>query len=70
VGKRYLVHEFGCGVDRRYEETISAGVNTVSGTSYHVTDPSGNVCGFQPAQNCGGIVYCDACPGENNPNNA
>jgi hypothetical protein len=65
VGKRYEVHEFGCGVDRKYEVTRTARVNTVSGTSYHVTDPSGNACGYQPARDCGGAVYCNACPPPN-----
>jgi hypothetical protein len=64
VLEKYEVREFGCGVDRRYEETISAGVTTVTGTSYHVRDPSGNVCGFKQAQNCHGIVYCNECPGK------
>ena len=64
VGKRYEAHEFGCGVDRKYEVIRTARVNTVSGTSYHVTDPRGNACGYQSARDCGGIVYCNKCPGE------
>ena len=64
VVKKYEVREFGCGVDRKYEETISAGVYTATGTSYHTKDPNNNVCGFKQARNCGGIVYCDRCPGE------
>jgi hypothetical protein len=63
VVRKYEVREFGCGVDRTYTETISAGVTTVTGTSYHVRDPRGNVCGFKEARNCGGAVYCDQCPG-------
>jgi len=62
VVKKYLVHEFGCGVDRTYTETVSAGVYTTTGTSYHTKDPNGKVCGFKQAQNCGGTVYCDQCP--------
>jgi hypothetical protein len=62
VVKKYEVHEFGCGVDRKYTETISAGVYTATGTSYHTRDPNNKVCGFRQAQNCGGVVYCDACP--------
>jgi len=60
--KVYEVHEFGCGVDRTYTDTISAGVYTVNGNSYHTKDPSNNVCGFKQAQNCGGTVYCNVCP--------
>jgi len=55
------VREFGCGVNRKYTETISAGVYTATGTSYHTRDPGGNVCGYQPARNCGGTVYCNEC---------
>jgi hypothetical protein len=58
VVKKYLVHEFGCGVDRTYTETISAGVYTTTGTSYHTRDPRGNVCGYQMACPIGGQVYC------------
>jgi len=58
------VREFGCGADRKYEEAISAGVYTATGTSYHVKDPKNKVCGFKQARNCGGTVYCDLCPGE------
>jgi hypothetical protein len=64
VVKKYIVHEFGCGVDRTYEEEVVVGVYTVNGNSYHTKDPNNNVCGYQPAQNCRGIVYCDKCPGE------
>jgi hypothetical protein len=59
----YKVHEFGCGIDRTHEETRTTGVYTVNGTSYHTRDPNNNVCGYQPAQNCGGVVYCNQCPG-------
>jgi hypothetical protein len=52
VYERRVVHEFGCGVDRTYEEIVRADVATVTGTSYHVRDPRGNVCGFKQAQNC------------------
>ncbi|MEM4652442.1 MAG: hypothetical protein QW086_11580 [Pyrobaculum sp.] len=62
VVKKYLVHEFGCGVDRTYREEISAGVYTVSGTSYHTKDPTNTFCGFKQARNCGGVVYCGCCP--------
>ncbi len=62
VVKRYEVREFGCGADRKYTETISAGVYTAKGTSYHTKDPKNKVCGFKQAQNCGGTVYCDRCP--------
>jgi len=63
VLKRFVVREFGCGIDHTYEELKSTGVYTVNGTSYHVRDPNGNVCGFKRAQSCaGGIVYCDECP--------
>jgi hypothetical protein len=58
----YKVREFGCGVDRTYEETRTAGVYTVNGNSYHTKDPRNNVCGFQQARNCSGTVYCDKCP--------
>jgi hypothetical protein len=58
VVRKYLVHEFGCGVDRKYTETISAGVYTATGTSYHVRDPNGSVCGYQMACPIGGQVYC------------
>jgi hypothetical protein len=64
VVKKYEVHEFGCGIDRKYTETITVRVNTVSGTSYHTKDPNNNVCGYQSARNCSGTVYCDQCPGE------
>jgi hypothetical protein len=64
VYKRYEVREFGCGVDRKYEERIRADVATVTGTSYHVRDPDGGVCGFRQARNCRGVVYCDQCPDE------
>jgi hypothetical protein len=69
VVKKYEVREFGCGVDRKYTETISAGVYTATGTSYHVKDPNNKVCGFKEARNCGGTVYCDECP-VGNPNKA
>jgi hypothetical protein len=58
VVKKYEVHEFGCGVDRTYEEEISAGVYTATTTSYHTRDPRGNVCGYQMACPIGGQVYC------------
>jgi len=61
VVKKYLVHEFGCGVDRTYEEEVVVGVYTVNGNSYHTRDPCRRVCGYQPAQNCGGTVYCGSC---------
>jgi len=61
VVKKYEVHEFGCGVDRTYTDTVSAGVYTANGNSYHTTDPCGRVCGYQQAQNCGGVVYCGSC---------
>jgi hypothetical protein len=60
VVKKYEVHEFGCGVDRKYTETISAGVYTTTGTSYHVKDPNNQVCGYQCARNENGVVVC-AC---------
>jgi hypothetical protein len=62
VLRRYEVREFGCGVDRKYTETISAGVYTATTTSYHTKDPNNKVCGFKQAINCGGTVYCDKCP--------
>jgi hypothetical protein len=62
VVKKYEVREFGCGVDRTYTETVSAGVYTANGDSYHTKDPRNNVCGYQPAQNCRGVVYCNQCP--------
>jgi len=62
VVKKYVVHEFGCGVDRTYTDTVSAGVYTANGNSYHTRDPNGNVCGFKQARNCGGVVYCNVCP--------
>jgi hypothetical protein len=68
VVKKYEVREFGCGVDRKYTETISAGVYTTTGTSYHTKDPNNKVCGFKQARNCGGTVYCDQCPGEESNN--
>jgi len=61
VVKKYEVREFGCGVDRKYEETISAGVYTTTTTSYHVKDPENKVCGFKQARNCHGVVYCRSC---------
>jgi hypothetical protein len=61
VYKRYEVREFGCGIDRRYEETLRADVATVTGTSYHVKDPENRVCGFKQAENCRGTVYCGGC---------
>jgi hypothetical protein len=61
VVKKYEVREFGCGVDRKYTETVSAGVYTATTTSYHVKDPNNKVCGFKQAQNCGGTVYCGSC---------
>jgi hypothetical protein len=63
VVRRYEVREFGCGVDRKYTETISAGVYTATGTSYHTKDPNNKVCGFKQAHTCNGVVYCDRCPG-------
>ncbi|MFZ8809299.1 MAG: hypothetical protein ACO2PN_14495 [Pyrobaculum sp.] len=65
VLRRFEVREFGCGVDRTYEEVISAGVYTATGTSYHVKDPKNRVCGFRQARNCRGVVYCDRCPSPN-----
>lgn len=62
VVKKYEVHVSGCGYNYKYTDTVSTGVRTVSGTSYHVRDPKGNVCGYQPAQNCRGVVYCNVCP--------
>jgi hypothetical protein len=62
VVRKYEVREFGCGVDRKYTETISAGVYTATGTSYHTKDPENKVCGFKQAHTCNGVVYCDACP--------
>jgi hypothetical protein len=62
VVRVFEVREFGCGVDRTYTETISAGVYTATGTSYHTKDPRNNICGFKQARNCGGTVYCDECP--------
>jgi hypothetical protein len=61
VRKKYEVHEFGCGVDRTYTDTVSAGVYTANGNSYHNRDPCGRVCGYQSAQTCGGVVYCGSC---------
>jgi hypothetical protein len=61
VVRKYEVREFGCGVDRTYTETVSAGVYTTTDTSYHVKDPENQVCGFKQAQNCNGIVYCRSC---------
>gem|GEM_PF-1211900 len=58
VAKKYEVREFGCGVDRTYTQTISAGVYTATGNSYHTRDPKGNVCGYQMACPIGGQVYC------------
>jgi len=58
VVKKYEVHEFGCGIDRTYTETISAGVYTATSTSYHTKDPNNNVCGYQMACPIGGQVYC------------
>jgi hypothetical protein len=60
----YKVREFGCGIDRTYEETRTAGTYTVNGNSYHTTDPNNKVCGYQQAQNCGNIVYCGKCKSE------
>jgi len=62
VVKKYVVREFGCGVDRTYTEKVSTGVYTATGTSYHTKDPNNKVCGFKQAQNCHGVVYCDKCP--------
>jgi hypothetical protein len=62
VVRKFEVRVFGCGVDYTYEERISAGVYTTTGTSYHVRDPHGRVCGFRQARNCRGVVYCDQCP--------
>ena len=62
VVKKYEVREFGCGADRKYTETISAGVYTATGTSYHTKDPRNNVCGYQQARTCNGVVYCNQCP--------
>jgi hypothetical protein len=62
VVRKYEMREFGCGVDRKYTEAISAGVYTTTTTSYHVKDPNNEVCGFKQARNCGGTVYCDVCP--------
>jgi hypothetical protein len=62
VSKRFLVHEFGCGVDRTYIETTTGRVNTVNGNYYQNTDPNGRVCGYQQAQTCSnGVVYCGGC---------
>jgi hypothetical protein len=61
VRKRFVAREFGCGVDSKYTETISAGVYTATGTSYHNRDSCGRVCGYQQARNCGGTVYCGSC---------
>jgi hypothetical protein len=61
VVKKYEVREFGCGVDRTYEEEVAVGVYTATGNSYHTKDPDNNVCGFKQAQNCNGIVYCRSC---------
>ena len=61
VSKRFLVHEFGCGVDRTYIETTTGRVNTVNGNYYQNTDPNRRVCGYQQAQTCGGVVYCGEC---------
>jgi hypothetical protein len=58
------MREFGCGVDRKYEEEISAGVYTATGTSYHTKDPNNKVCGFKQARNCNGVVYCNECGGQ------
>ena len=62
VVKKYEVREFGCGVDRTYEEEVVVGVYTANGNSYHTKDPNNNVCGFKQAENCRGTVYCDKCP--------
>jgi hypothetical protein len=67
VVRKYEVREFGCGVDRTYEEVVTAGVYTVDGDSYHTRDPCGRLCGYQPAQNCGGRVYCGSCTCERRP---
>jgi hypothetical protein len=64
VVRKYEVREFGCGVDRTYEEEITVAVYTATGTSYHTKDPNNKVCGFKQARDCGGTVYCDKCPGE------
>jgi len=56
----YEVHESGCGVDRKYEKEVKVAAYTVDGTSYHVYDGK-NACGFEAAQNCGGVVKCGGC---------
>jgi hypothetical protein len=60
VRRVYQVREFGCGVNRTRTETVTVGVYTANGNSYHTRDPHGNVCGYQCAKNENGKVVC-AC---------
>ena len=51
----------GCGQDYTYKVATSVRTLTANGDIYQVTDPKGNVCGYQQAQTCGGVVYCGRC---------
>jgi hypothetical protein len=49
----------GCGTDRTYTVTTHVRTITVDGTIYQVTDPNGNVCGYDLAyRDDDGIVRC------------
>jgi hypothetical protein len=53
----------GCGQDTTYTIATYVRTLTADGNIYQVTDPRGNVCGFEQTRTCDdGIVYCGCCP--------
>jgi hypothetical protein len=51
----------GCGESRTYTVTTHVKTITVDGTIYQVTDPDGNVCGYDQARTCGDRVVRCGC---------
>jgi len=59
VVNQATVRVAGCGADRTYKVTTYVKTITVDGTIYQVTDPEGNVCGYDRAKSSNdGVVRC------------
>jgi len=54
-----IIRVTGCGYDYTYRETTSVTTLTADGNIYQVTDPEGNVCGYDRAErDDDGVVRC------------
>ncbi len=58
VVNQATVRVAGCGESRTYTVTTHVRTITVDGTIYHVTDPKGDVCGYDLAERDDGVVHC------------